>query len=130
MYLPGTSYLLERLSCFSRNENPFVPTPRVAEALKSVALNRYPDSKELIETISQYTEYPANNILVGSGLDEVIANIARLFMSSGDKSLIAIPTYGLYAGVVKLSAAIPIYLQSPLSIAVDLEVLEKVKMVF
>ena len=120
----------KKVIVLSRNENPFGPTPRVAKALKSVALNRYPNSKEFIETISQYTEYPVNNILVGSGLDDVITNVASLFMSSGDKSLIPIPTYSLYAGVVELNAAIPIYLHGPLSTAVDSEMLEKAKMVF
>jgi len=69
------------------NENPFGE------------LNRYPDphQKELKKKLSEIKSFPAENIFVGNGSDEVIELTFRIFCNPGkDKALIFTPTYGMY----------------------------------
>ena len=95
----------------SRNENPYGPSPKVWEALRSVQLHRYPDSRSFLDALSDYTGYPEENVVAGAGMDEVITTVARLFLGKGDKVLIPIPTYTLYSLAVRLCGASPVYQQ-------------------
>jgi histidinol-phosphate aminotransferase len=70
---------LEKIIVLSRNENPYRPSQKVFDALNGIELNRYPNSDELIGALSIiYTRCPADNIVVGAGLDEIITTISRL----------------------------------------------------
>jgi histidinol-phosphate aminotransferase len=97
---------LEKIVILSRNENPYGPSPKVWEALKSASLNRYPDPRQLVEALSRYTDYPAENIVTGAGMDEVIFTTTRLFLGPGDRALIPVPTYTLYALAARLCGAV------------------------
>ncbi|MDM7911941.1 MAG: aminotransferase class I/II-fold pyridoxal phosphate-dependent enzyme, partial [Methanotrichaceae archaeon] len=101
----------ERIVILSRNENPYGPSPKVWEALKSTPLNRYPDSRPFVKALSKYTGYPTENIVIGAGMDEVIFTMTRLFLGSGNRALIPIPTYTLYALAARLCGAVPVYRQ-------------------
>lgn len=120
----------ERIVILSRNENPYGPSPRAQEALKSTPLNRYPDSRAFLEALSGYTGYPVENIVIGAGMDEIITTVARLFLGPGDKALIPVPTYTLYALAARLCGSVPVYIQRLPDFDVDPEIPEGVKMVF
>ena len=75
------------------NENPFG------------TLNRYPDpyQKELKRRLSDLKEFPADQIFIGNGSDEIIDLAFRVFCEPGkDKAATFTPTYGMYS----VSAAI------------------------
>ncbi|OPX74753.1 MAG: Aspartate aminotransferase [Methanosaeta sp. PtaB.Bin018] len=96
---------LQDILILSRNENPYGPSPRVREALSEASLHRYPDPQPFVSAVANYVGFPEENIVAGAGMDEIIMNIARLFLGRGDKALIPIPTYNLYALAARLCQA-------------------------
>jgi histidinol-phosphate aminotransferase len=75
------------------NENPF---PR---KYSGIDINRYPDPNqlELRNAIASYVGLGAENVLAGSGSDEVLDWIFKVFCEPGiDRVGIAEPTYGMY----------------------------------
>jgi histidinol-phosphate aminotransferase len=82
------------------NENPYGCSPRVREALKKYPyLNLYPDPEHRIlrEALEKYTGFSKENIIAGSGSDELIELILRLFLEPGDKVINCTPTFGMYS---------------------------------
>jgi histidinol-phosphate aminotransferase len=121
---------LDQFLMLSRNENPYGPSPKVREALGGVQIHRYPDPEPFLDALSDYTGYPKQNIVPGSGMDEVIAVMARLFLGIGDKALIPIPTYSFYSLAVRICGANPVYQQRRESFEVDPEIPEGFKLIF
>ena len=81
------------------NENPYGPSPRALQALASAdTLHVYPDpdQRALRDAISHSISVPAEHILCGAGVDEVIDIIGRAFVSPGDAILDLPPTFGMY----------------------------------
>lgn len=81
------------------NENPYGPSPLVAEALAEAPyLHIYPDpeSRELRAALAEYTGLAAEYLLVGHGADELIDLIMRLFIEPGDGIINCPPTFGMY----------------------------------
>lgn len=120
----------ERMVVLSRNENPYGPSPHVQEALRNVPLQRYPDSRQLLDAISSYTRYPQEWLVAGAGMDEVITTICRVFLGCGDAALIPVPTYNFYGVAVQLCGARPLFSSRLADLSVDPEVPRGVKMVF
>ncbi|MEM7348772.1 MAG: histidinol-phosphate transaminase [Chloroflexota bacterium] len=82
------------------NENPYGPTPQVAKVLaKAPYMHIYPDpeSRVLREALAAYTGLSADYLLVGSGADELIDLVMRLFIEPGDAMINCPPTFGMYA---------------------------------
>lgn len=74
------------------------PNPAVLDALKDMSLQElgeYPDSsnKAVKQAFSEFLCVPSDNITVGNGTDEIIENLARLFIDPGDKVILPIPTF-------------------------------------
>eukprot|EP00186_Timspurckia_oligopyrenoides_P000122 CAMPEP_0182443674 /NCGR_PEP_ID=MMETSP1172-20130603/2349_1 /TAXON_ID=708627 /ORGANISM="Timspurckia oligopyrenoides, Strain CCMP3278" /LENGTH=398 /DNA_ID=CAMNT_0024639027 /DNA_START=122 /DNA_END=1318 /DNA_ORIENTATION=+ len=83
------------------NENPHGPSPKVYEALrKAEFLHIYPDpeSTQLRNALSEYTNVPKEYLLTGTGADELIDLIFRAFITPGTgESVINFPpTFGMY----------------------------------
>ncbi len=82
------------------NENPYGMSPRAREALATLAYGHiYPDpeSRALRAALSRFTGAPAENLLVGSGADELIDLILRVTLNPGDAIINCPPTFGMYA---------------------------------
>jgi histidinol-phosphate aminotransferase len=82
------------------NENPYGCSPRVRDALKKYPyLNLYPDPEHraLRQALEKYTGFSTDNLLAGSGSDELIELILRLFLEPGDKVINCTPTFGMYS---------------------------------
>lgn len=120
----------DQILVMSRNENPYGPSPKVWEALRGVQIHRYPDSRQFLDALSDYTGYPKKNIVAGAGMDEVITTVARLFLGKGDKALIPIPTYSLYSLAVRLCGADPVYQHRPEGFELDPEIPDGLKLIF
>jgi histidinol-phosphate aminotransferase len=90
------------------NENPYGPSPRVAQALADAPyLHIYPDpeSRDLRAALADYTGLSADYLLAGLGADELIDLIMRLFISPGDRIVNCPPTFGMYAFDAEINAA-------------------------
>lgn len=81
------------------NENPYGPSPRVNEALgKNEYLNIYPDpeSRELRGKLSEIYGVPEENLLAGSGADELIDLLTRVVLEPSQVVINCVPTFGMY----------------------------------
>ncbi|MDQ3328606.1 MAG: histidinol-phosphate transaminase [Chloroflexota bacterium] len=84
------------------NENPYGPSPRVIDALASMAnVHLYPDpiAGELRGELASYTGTNAEDILIGAGADELISLLVSVFIEPGDVVVDLTPTYSMYGGV-------------------------------
>jgi histidinol-phosphate aminotransferase len=121
---------LEDIVKLGSNENPYGPSPQVARALKSISLERYPESEELLSAISSYIGFPEENIVIGAGMDGVMETLTRLFLEKGDKSLIPIPTFSYYEILTILNGAKPIFADRDQDFEIPQNIPNDVKMVF
>jgi len=81
------------------NENPYGCSPRVRQALSAYPyFNIYPDASqtELRKLFQGYTGIDAKHIAAGSGSDQLIDLILRLFLSPGDEVINCIPTFDIF----------------------------------
>jgi histidinol-phosphate aminotransferase len=81
------------------NENPYGCSDRVKQALADYTYyHLYPDpeQRELRKALEKYTGISSKYILAGSGSDELIDLILRLFVEPGDKVINCPPTFGMY----------------------------------
>ncbi|MFW6253152.1 MAG: histidinol-phosphate transaminase [bacterium] len=103
-YIPGTT----RGSAvkLSSNENPFGPSPRVVEALGSLAsrVHVYPDpgANELRSLLATRHSIRPEQIIVGNGSDEIMQIIAGTFLNSGETTLSSEHTFSQYKSVTQL----------------------------
>ncbi|MFC1993850.1 histidinol-phosphate transaminase [Chloroflexota bacterium] len=91
---------LERVIKLDGNENPYGCSPRVRSALADYSYYHiYPDPmhRELGEELEDYVGIGREHIVAGSGSDELIDLILRLFLQTGDKVLNCVPTFGMYS---------------------------------
>ncbi len=81
------------------NENPYGCSPRVYQALAAYPYYHiYPDpqQRKLGEALEKYTGISRHHIVCGSGSDELIDLILRLFLEPGDRVINCPPTFGMY----------------------------------
>jgi histidinol-phosphate aminotransferase len=89
----------EKVIKLDGNENPYGCSPKVKQALAGYAYyHLYPDpeQRELRKALEKYTGIRAKNILAGSGSDELIDLILRIFIQPGDQVVNCPPTFGMY----------------------------------
>jgi len=90
------------------NENPYGMSPRARQALAGMDYPHiYPDpeSRALRAALADFTGAPAENLLPGSGADELIDLIMRVTLAPGDTIINCPPTFGMYAFDADLNAA-------------------------
>jgi histidinol-phosphate aminotransferase len=100
-----TEVPVEKIVKLDANENPYGCSPRVCRALASCTnLSIYPDSgqEELRSMLERYTGVNAGHIVAGSGSDELIDLILRLFIEPGDEVINCTPTFDMYRFGTKL----------------------------
>ena len=99
-YSPGEQPRDQNWTKLNTNENPYPPSPRVAEAVvQSVAgVRLYPDprSSRLRQAISEHHEIGENRVFVGNGSDEILNLLVRAFCGSGRPVGMTDPGYSLY----------------------------------
>ncbi len=106
------------------NENPYGPSPLVAQALAEAPyMHIYPDpeSRELRQGLADYTGLEPKYLLVGHGADELIDLIMRLFIEPGDTIINCPPTFGMYTfdGAVNAAQILDIWRKPDFSIDID-----------
>ena len=87
------------------NENPYGCSPRVSQALATYPhFNIYPDNGQamLREWLAGYTGVDAKQIVAGSGADQLIDLVLRLFVEPGDEVINCIPSFEMYRFFTKV----------------------------
>jgi len=89
------------------NENPYGISAHVRAALAEMDFPHiYPDpeSRALRKSLSIFTGVPEENLLAGSGADELIDLLLRVLLRPGEAVLDCPPTFGMYAFDTRLNA--------------------------
>ena len=110
------------------NENPYGPSPRAVEAMASYRWHHiYPDpqSIELRDALAEFLNVPAASILAGSGADELIDLVARLFLSPGDGVIDCPPTFGMYSFDAAINGATVINVPRRKDFSIDVDRIER-----
>lgn len=88
------------------NENPYGPSPKVAQALARFGgYGFYPDYRVLQATVADYAGVRPENIVLGNGGDEIIDLLVRLFVAPGQGVIVCPPAFGMYAVCAKAHRA-------------------------
>lgn len=100
-YVPGEQPKDDRVIKLNTNENPYPPTPRVAQVLSDFdvdGLRKYPDpaAEDLTSVIAETYGVDKNRIFVGVGSDDVLAMSFLTFFCSRDPILFPDITYSFY----------------------------------
>ena len=100
-YVPGEQSKDKDIVKINANENPYPPSPKAVDVLKSFDTNKlrfYPsaNSTKLKEAIAKYYKVDVSNVFVGNGSDDVLAVAFQSFFNS--EKPIAYPdlTYSFY----------------------------------
>jgi histidinol-phosphate aminotransferase len=100
-YTPGDQPDFKDMIKLNTNENPYPPSPKVLEVLKTydskdLRLYPSPDSARLTEKISEYHGVNAKNVFVGVGSDDVLSIAFMTFFNSQKPILYPRITYSFY----------------------------------
>ena len=100
-YIPGEQPKGDKIIKLNTNECPYPPSPKVLEAMKNVkydSLRLYPDPevKELRKALAAYYGVKTEQVFVGVGSDDVIANAFLTFFHSEKPILFPDITYSFY----------------------------------
>lgn len=116
-YVPGEQPAAgSRLIKLNTNENPYPPSPRVAEAIRAelaatevagerLRLYSDPNGSALLDAAAEVTGFPRDGILAGNGSDELLAVLARAILGPGDAVAYPYPTYLLYETMARIQDA-------------------------
>ena len=118
----------DRLAKLSSNENLYGPSPRVYEAIAGFnELHYYPDPLyvQLREALATHTGAPAERIIVGNGLDEVIQLLMRVLLRPGDAILDCPPSFEMYEGEATLAHGQTIKVRRCADFSLDVEGIEQ-----
>ena len=78
-YVPGEQPRVTDLVKLNTNENPYGPSPKALEAMRTAAddsLRLYPDPEatDLCDTLAEHHGVTPEQVFVGNGSDEVLAH--------------------------------------------------------
>ncbi len=91
---------VESIIKLDANENPYGCSPKVSRALANYPyFNIYPDDGQtrLRKLLEEYTGIDARHIVAGSGSNQLIDLVLRLFITKGDEVINCVPTFGIYS---------------------------------
>jgi histidinol-phosphate aminotransferase len=85
----------ESILDFSVNVNPYGPTPLMREAIRSAAIERYPDPTAAVArgALARVWDVDPTTVVIGAGAAELLWAIVRAVVRSGDPVVIVEPTF-------------------------------------
>jgi histidinol-phosphate aminotransferase len=118
----------EQIIKLDANENPYSLLPVIREALANINYAHiYPDpeSRALRNALEKFTGVPAEYLLAGSGADELLDLIMRVFLDPNDYILSCPPTFGMYSFDAELNAGRVIEVPRNSDFSLDLDSIRK-----
>ncbi len=95
---------VEQLVRLNLNENPFGPSPRVAQALADFTNYQfYPDYRTLRPAVARYAGVAPESVILTNGADELIDLTIRLFVEPGQAIVTCPPTFGMYRFLARVN---------------------------
>jgi histidinol-phosphate aminotransferase len=110
-YVPGEQPRDGEFVKLNTNENPYPPSPRVLEAIRTATtgdrLRKYPDplGTQFRETAARVHGVDADAILIGNGSDDILTIVTRAFVPDGGLVVAPTPSYILYRTLAELQGA-------------------------
>jgi histidinol-phosphate aminotransferase len=109
-YVPGEQPRGGGFTKLNTNENPYPPSPRVAEAIARAfdgRLRLYPDpvATAFRQAAAGLHGVEAEMVLAGNGSDDLLTIITRAFVGPGDSLVYPTPSYILYRTLAELQNA-------------------------
>jgi histidinol-phosphate aminotransferase len=110
-YTPGEQPRDAVFIKLNTNENPYPPSPRVFEAIKSALtgdrLRKYPDplGTAFRQTAARVHSIDPDSILIGNGSDDILTIVTRAFVPEGGLVASPTPSYLLYRTLAELQGA-------------------------
>lgn len=105
-YVPGKQPIGEGWVKLNTNENPYSPSPKVAEAVANevARLRLYPEPTclKLRTSIGERFGLAAENVIIGNGSDNILDLITRCYVHDGTVGQ-TVPSYSLYPVVAGIS---------------------------
>ncbi|MBQ7202651.1 MAG: histidinol-phosphate transaminase [Eubacterium sp.] len=100
-YVPGEQSKEKDIVKINANENPYPPSPKAVEALKSFntdSLRFYPNANATVlkEALAEYYGVEVENVFVGNGSDDVLALAFQSFFCSDKPIVYPDITYSFY----------------------------------
>ncbi|HEY7727604.1 MAG TPA: histidinol-phosphate transaminase [Candidatus Eisenbacteria bacterium] len=94
------------------NENPLGPSPLALEAIRDAmqGVNRYPEGSShfLREALAAHWNTPAEWIVVGSGSNDLIDILCRIFLAPGDEAVMSDPCFLMFPIAVQVAGGTPV----------------------
>lgn len=120
------------------NENPYGCSTAIHRALAAYPyFCIYPDpwQREVREALAKYTGVNSDNIVAGSGSDELIDLVLRLFLQEGESVINCSPTFGMYPFNTELCGGDVIDIPRKEDFSLDIELIKssidkKTKLIF
>ena len=119
---------VEQIVKLDGNENPYGPSPKVAEALSTYGFyHLYPDPEQrrVREAVAEYVGADPSQIVLGNGSDDLLNICAMLFLSPGDTLVNAPPTFGVYSYLGHVFDANTVQVERNEDFSLDLPALER-----
>src|SRR5438270_2234090 len=103
-YVPGLQPTEPGWVKLNTNENPYPPSPRVAEAIRrelgedGASLRLYPNPKStpLRAAVARLHGLDDANVCIGNGSDDILTMLVRAFCSDSAPLGYTVPSYSLY----------------------------------
>jgi histidinol-phosphate aminotransferase len=119
---------VEQIIKLDANENPYGYSPKAAEALAEIRADVpiYPDpaSTDLRDTLAEKLGVSADQIVIGSGADELIELLFKLFVSPGETIINCPPTFGMYTFCAAVANVEEVVVERREDYTLDIEAVE------
>ncbi len=109
-YTPGEQPKMLNLIKLNTNENPYPPSPKVIEAIRTFELNHlrlYPDPMcdGIRDVIAELHGVNRENVIAGNGSDDILTMTIRCFTDGERVAACFDPTYSLYNVLARMQGA-------------------------
>ena len=110
-YVPGEQLNDPDITKLNTNENPYPPSPRVFEAIRTAltpnSLRKYPQplGDTFRRAAGRVLNVDPDGILIGNGSDDILTILTRAFVPEGGLIASPIPSYILYRSLAEIQGA-------------------------
>jgi len=121
----------ERVIKLNTNENPYPPSPRVLDVLRTTdwsVLRKYPDpmAAKVCRIVAEQFGVQPEQVLCGNGSDELLTLCMRALVGEGRRLAYPTPTYSLYPVLAAIQGAEVVEVPTGPEFAVPLDALAAV----